>query len=296
MRVLAPLAAVVLLASACPSFLAPPATSGAREGARCSANVDCASGLVCECGSCAKPTGMPSRCLALDDACGDEPSDCFRACGDPSVVGKAACVGGRESCSSSGGVLESSCPPETCWEPPGPGEVCVDGELQCEHGRAANGQCYTDDCEGSPRECVSACADGSEPFSEVCLASQWQCEGGLPIEGCGECVGALPACVLSCSTLEPVGSAACSAELEWSCAHILQDGRAASVITDCCDENPDACPDPSEDAGPGDDDAGGVDAGEPDAGTVDTGSGAVDGGDSVPLDGGPEDAGEGDAG
>lgn len=314
MRVLASLAVVVLVASACPTLLAPPATSGESAGGVCVSDVDCASGLACECGVCATPTGQPPRCLALDDECGEVPSDCFRACGDPTVVGQAECVGGRESCAAAGGVLRRQCPSDTCWEPAAPGEICVDGERVCRfQPPAPNGQCFTFDCEGEPGRCVSACGDGSAPFSQVCIANEWQCETGVPVESCGACVGPVPTCVASCAGLEPAGIAACTAALEWSCAHFVIDGTPAEVVTDCCDENPDACP---VDAGPddggapdasdvdagdedaGDDDAGEVDGGAPVDASLPTDGGGVDGGDGVgPVDAGdPGDAAEGDAG
>lgn len=291
MRVLLSLAVVVLVTSACPSLLAPPPTSGAAAGAPCAANVDCAAGLACECGQCAEPTGQAPRCLELDDACGDVPSDCFAACGDPTVIGQAECVGGRESCAAVNGVLVSQCDEDECWEPAAPGEVCIGGELECQFPpRAPNGHCYTFDCEGTPGSCVEACGDGSAPFPETCIASEWQCEVGVPAEECGECVGAVPRCVLDCAGLMPAGVAACNPSREWTCAHIIQDGTPAEVVSDCCDENPAACP---PDAGPADD-GGAPDAGDAgDDGGPDSDAGDGDGGPVV--DGGASDAGSDDA-
>lgn len=314
MRVLSSLVVVVLAASGCPSLLAPPTTQGTREGGTCSSSLWCAAGLTCECGVCTAPSGLPPRCPTLEDPCAGPRSSCYAACGDPTVVGTATCAEGRESCASSGGVLQADCPPETCWDIPSPGEVCVDGKLECaDSPRAPNGQCYTSDCEGEPGACVSACADGSAPFPQACIASEWQCETGVPVATCGECVGTPPSCVLRCDALSPVGVAACTASREWSCAHIVDNGTPAAVISACCDENPAACPEVPSDGGSDSDggasdaadaDAGDADGGEPDGAEPDGGEpddGEPGGGDGlddggVLVDGSTSDASEGDAG
>ncbi len=293
---------LAVVVSGCP--LAPPRTSGEGAGAVCHNDLECASGLACECGVCAEPSGEPPRCIDLNDACSEVPSECFQACGDLTVVGDAACVDGRETCSAVGGVLRSQCPADTCWGDPAPGEVCVDGQFQCEvQPRSSSGDCYTFDCEsGAAGQCVPACGDGSSPVAQACVASEWRCESGVPVEECGACVGPLPSCVISCDEPTAVGGASCSAALEWSCEHILLNGVPATVDSECCANDPAAC---AGDAGPdagGDldagglpDDGGGSDAGpSADAGRVDAGA-DVDGGANL-GDGGEHDASVGDAG
>lgn len=226
---------LALLAAGCPSLLAPATTEGDGAGAACSSSWSCQAGLACECGQCAEPTGRPVRCPSVDDECSDDPSPCYASCGDREVVGDAACVNDRESCGPVGGVLEAQCPDDTCWGEAEPGELCVDGRFVCEFGRSTEtGHCYTFDCDDETQgACVASCG-GPAPFAQVCLGGEWRCETGLPVEECGECVGAPPSCVRDCDDLSPVGAAACQA-LAWSCSHLsLPDAGPLVVADECC--------------------------------------------------------------
>lgn len=240
----APLAAVSLAAlgftaglAGCPSLVAPLPTDGQSEGQPCAADWECGSGLTCECGACAVPGAddLPPRCLDLEDGCNDPPSDCYASCGDETVLGPADCVGGREACSTTEGVLRSQCPAETCWGERGAGEICVDGEWECEFGRATTGECYTFDCTANEESaCVLSC--GGTELPQVCVAGEWTCESGFPVEDCGGCTGTPPACVTSCDDFTSIGSAICDmVALEWSCSHIVfPDAGTPPLATDCC--------------------------------------------------------------
>lgn len=274
----------MLVFSGC--LLAPGATEGLGDGQACTADLDCATGLACECGVCEAIGDVddPVTCTAnANDSCPEERSPCYGECGDfDSVVGEATCVFGRERCEE--GATFDECGPTICWEDPEPGEVCVNGEFVCENGRSqATDLCYTDDCFGPPGECVNSCTEGFV-FDEQCLAGAYQCEIGFPAEDCGNCVGEPPGCVLSCPE-PPVATAFCT-EGEWDCSFV-QD-----AFTDDECGPPDGGPAP--DGGPPD--AGAPDAGDLDAGILDAGplvdAGVVDAG----LDAGPADAGARDAG
>lgn len=221
---------LVPFVAGCPAWFAPSTTPGVQEGGPCVADLDCASGLVCECGACRIPgdDDRPPSCeVTLDDACRTPPSPCFRACGDPTPVGEASCVNGRETCSEVDGVLESQCAPDTCWGTPEPGEICDDGEFVCEVSRSPEtGLCYTFNCAGEAGDCIEDCASGAT-FFEACLGGAYQCEYGFPVEDCGECLGPPPYCVESCDNPTVLAEAVCDqAELTFSCGFILDAVRA----------------------------------------------------------------------
>jgi hypothetical protein len=286
----------VAVLAGCPSWLAPPVTSGLGAGEACQGSWECDDGLSCECGLCATPSEPPRpvRCIELDDSCNDPPSDCYASCGDETVVGAAACVNGRETCTDVGGVLRDQCDAAVCWGDPEPGEICVEGEYTCEFGRSPNtDDCYTFNCTGTPGSCVTSC--GSTPFSQTCLGGTYSCESGMDIADCGGCVGRTPRCLRSCEDIEVLGSALCDADdLEWSCDHLLANPGTGQVSTRddfCCVDSltlppgePDAGPAP-QDGGPGSEDGGPapLDGGSIDGGVADGGA-SIDAGDP---DGGP---------
>lgn len=280
-------AVVVVVLSTPGCLLAPAAGEGLAEGQACTSDLACAAGLACECGVCEEIGAVddPVTCTAnANDSCPDEASPCYAECGDfDSVIGEATCVFGRERCDE--GSTFDECGPTVCWDDPEPGEVCVNGEYICENGRSqATDLCYTSDCFGPPGECVNNCNDGFV-FDEQCLAGAYQCEVGIPIEECGNCVGEAPGCVLSCPE-PPVATAFCT-DGEWDCSFVqdaFPDDECGPVDAGPTDAGPDDAGAPT-DAGPTD---GGVDldAGPTDAGVVDAG----------PADAGPADAGDADAG
>lgn len=206
---------------------------GAGQGETCSRNVDCETGLACECEVCVEEriaTEPPSCDVEIETECGDEPSYCYAACGEEVVIGLAECVNAAENCEESGGVLRDDCPDTTCWGEPEPGEVCVNGEYQCQAGEAPNGECYTFDCPSGEAElCVLSCTDES-PFSQVCIGSQWQCETGFPVRQCGGCVGMPPTCYDNCENLDELFGAICVDD-EWTCDGVLVD--VGVLLEDC---------------------------------------------------------------
>jgi hypothetical protein len=264
----------------------PVASPGGESGARCVRNLDCAVGLVCECETCVDADGAtdPPVCNVTPDTdCSSEPSLCYEACGLEVVVGLAECVNGAELCTESG-VLQSDCPPDTCWGDPEAGEICVDGAYQCQAGTAPNGECYTFDCPDNEAElCVLSCED-ENPTAQACIASRWQCESGFPVRQCGGCVGSPPLCYDNCENRNELFNALC-VDNEWSCTGVLVD---AGVLPDTC----------SMDGGIWDggwiadggttQDAGEVDAGLP----IDAGL-DIDAGGPFDADGGPMDGGFG---
>ena len=207
--------------------------SGGERGDPCAQNVDCATGLACECAVCVDESAEnepPSCDVEIETECGEEPSYCYAACGEETVVGLAACVNAAENCDENGGVLRDDCPDTTCWGEPEAGEVCVNGEYQCQAGEAETGECYTFDCpEGEAELCVLSCTDES-PFSQVCIASEWRCETGFPVRQCGGCVGMPPTCYDNCENLDELFGAICVDD-EWTCDGVLVD--AGVLLEDC---------------------------------------------------------------
>lgn len=226
-----PLAAA-LLASGC--LFAPQPVDGEPSGSACGTDIDCADGLMCECGTCVTATDnpLPASCdVTPDDRCPDLASECFQACGVDTVVGLAECINGRETCEASSGVLrEEDCSPDVCWGEPEAGETCLNGDFVCQFGRnEETGLCYTFDCDGDPAECVTSCQD-DETVAQICVANTWTCEFGFPIEQCGGCVGTPPDCFDSCEGLNTIAAATCQ-DNAWSCNHI-QDAQLPSA---CCE-------------------------------------------------------------
>ncbi len=224
--------AALAMVSGC--FLAPQPVVGEPAGSSCGTDLDCADGLLCECGTCATASAdpLPPSCeVSPDDRCPDVASECFQECGVDNVVGLAECVNGRETCESSGGVLrDEDCGPDVCWGVPDVGETCLNGEFVCQFGRnEETGLCYTFDCEGEAAECVLSCQD-DDPEVQICLANAWTCEFGFPIAQCGGCVGTPPDCFDSCEDLNAIAPATCQNNA-WSCAHI-QDAQLPSA---CCE-------------------------------------------------------------
>jgi len=249
-------------------LLAPPPAEGLGIGLTCTADLDCAVGLVCACGECTDPADddAPGCTVLPENRCTDVPSECLEACGVEVAVGLAQCVAGRETCDfpGGGGVLRDDCPADTCWGEPGVGEVCIDGLFSCEFGRnEATDLCYTFDCEGEPEVCAIEGCNSTATGNQICLGGEWRCEVGFPARQCG-CLGDAPSCY-DCDTLEPVFDAQCNTSTNtFSCESF----PGADLLEACC-AGPDAPAGCNEDAGTPDAGPG------PDAGSV------VDGGTSA---------------
>ena len=303
----------------------PEPKAGFPAGSDCATNLDCESGLFCNCGTCAVEEGPPGCSVNIDANCPEEPSTCFAACGDETTVGAAECVEGSEVCST--GVLRDTCPVTTCWGEPAVGEICINGEWVCELGISANGvECYTADCVGEPGECRASCTDNFT-YDQECIGGRYQCDFGVSVDDCGGCQDPRPDCLVECGG-NTLSQAACDAQTQqWDCSFI-----AGAVLSNMCTD-----PDGGVvDGGP----AGGCtgpapgcvlecgqapvtqalcsndmwscaflaggqlettcpapDAGAPDAGAADAGQGTDAGAtDAGPNDAGPNDAGQNDAG
>src|SRR5687768_5053470 len=132
--VLASSAYVAVMAVACP-FGAPQAQPGAGPEEACGTDLDCDSGLVCTCGTCADPTAVdqPPSCDVGDDLCPTVPSACveeediaIECVGAVPNGFTANCQNGVESCPT--GVPETACGACGIVRV---GFICVDGAEQC---------------------------------------------------------------------------------------------------------------------------------------------------------------------
>ncbi|NOZ00800.1 MAG: hypothetical protein GXP54_02795 [Deltaproteobacteria bacterium] len=54
---------------------------------------------------------------------------CASICGSDAFVGQAVCINDKWVCEK--GILIDDCPPNTCWGPPAPGEVCGPNAWEC---------------------------------------------------------------------------------------------------------------------------------------------------------------------
>ncbi|MCC7110273.1 MAG: hypothetical protein IT382_13355, partial [Deltaproteobacteria bacterium] len=177
-----PLALTAALALArCPS--GPPPVAGAPAGGSCGDDLECDSGLVCNCGTCESPDAAgdpPAACPPPADGCPPFPSACVDGCDEMNFVGSALCVDGLESCAPIGGVLETTC---TCGEVP-EGYRCEEGTLVCESPGITG--CLTGDCSTqTPFLCVTSC--GGTEFASSCIEHVEACDAvdGFPVEECG---------------------------------------------------------------------------------------------------------------
>ncbi|MEW5847384.1 MAG: hypothetical protein AB2A00_01175 [Myxococcota bacterium] len=160
---------------------------GCRYTPTCNGSVSACQSIWCRDG-----TDSPAVCVAnrwaCDDGvltstcppdCGEGPvPDCFASCGDPRVVGSAACTEGGYVCTV--GVLRNSCPSNTCWTPPPAGAAgCVDGGWVCgDAGNAPGGGCNTPNgCgdAGEPPFCYAEVCCNSQPLPALCVDYQWSC-------------------------------------------------------------------------------------------------------------------------
>lgn len=102
---------------------------------------------------------------------------CPSACGSDGWYAPAVCEAGKWTCKQ--GVLETSCPPDTCWGAPATGEVCVKGKWTCKLDDAllaacpalACGSCAGVSAPVTGQGCTCACSKGTvscKPPKQTC--------------------------------------------------------------------------------------------------------------------------------
>ncbi len=218
----------VALSTGC-FLLAPGPLEGVAEGGACGTDLDCNAGLACECGTCETPGAVdrPAACeIDVGNECPATPNVCYVGCGDETTIGTASCVDGREVCDE--GVLRTDCPDTTCWGEPAPGQICNEGEWECQFQYLPDlDACQTFDCEGTPDVCVADC-QAVQTMPMVCAGSAWRCQMGFPLAQCGPCPGTAPPCFDNCTNLSVVGVATCDDANGWMC------GGTQQSEEDCC--------------------------------------------------------------
>lgn len=216
------------------NLLNPPAA----QGEPCTSSYQCADGLACRCGRCLGPQD-PDSCGpdgSSSPRCPQEVPFCYRACGDFTPAAAATCEGSVWRCSD--GVRPEDCPPDLCWGPPGPGQVCVNGAYACIHGEVPPHGCITPDgcnlpdggpaappacrhsttCQGTAAECAELWCSQGTVAPGVCAAGRWVCTQGVLASACGaECLGDPPTCFAFCGAAATLAPANCGAA-GWQCA------------------------------------------------------------------------------
>ena len=168
-------------------------------------------------------TTPPDTDDAASTACtGLPPIDCAESCGSDALCA-VDCSDGVWSCPA-GCVEASTCPPDTCWGAPLPGEACEEGEWVCKPQdfvyedceplacvecdgfdgpvsksgctcACTNGEvrCQKDvpTCDGDAPLCAPSCGGDSFFGPAVCTDGKWTCEEGIPTTDCppGSCFG-----------------------------------------------------------------------------------------------------------